>query len=241
MAKPKVLIIENQYFQFKLIYDNLDTNFEIVPKRDPASFKTLMDHVRIALDARYGKDHLEEDSMRKESFDWLMQEIRTFQPNIILMDHILLGYYLANDGITLAEFLRKEEINTPILFLSRTEQNDSRVIKVKSKVSRCEWIHKQLSGHELLSESYCEEVLIPHMHALRTSMDFEEFTQITVALQEELKKMQVPDNYDKALKKIARIKTRQYIESTELEKLRAWYNTLGDRAELDRFMKNFDL
>lgn len=154
MSSPKILVIENQLTQFETIHRFLGTDFQIFPENKRLKYRSFINLIRVFLHTGYGEYHHNEDSYRGKVFKEILEEIDRFDPKVILMDHILLGFHEANDGIDLAKFLRRAGISTPIIFLSRTRTNSAKAINAKQHVSDCDWLPKGIDGQENLTADY---------------------------------------------------------------------------------------
>jgi hypothetical protein len=162
--KLKVLLIENQKYQFKEIFEFLNEGYEVFP--DLNGFKRILDFVRICLNNRYSKER------RDTAFAKLVSEIKDFNPELFLIDHILVGNYFAKNGIDLVEKLQEIGFTQPVVFLSNTKPNTAEVISNLTKIKNFKvWIHKGYAGEEILSPDYFEKhVLLELSNILTVSL-----------------------------------------------------------------------
>lgn len=153
-GKAKILLIENQYTQFRPIAIFLHKrDFDVQPRR--VEYIPLMNNIRIFLNERYGP--LGERNKRSLAFSEIVKFIEGFTPDIFIIDQVLVGNHQGLDGIFLMEQLRPK-FPQPILFLSRTAANDVRVMENLPRLSQpTEWINKGYFGEEILNEKYFEE------------------------------------------------------------------------------------
>ncbi len=157
--KRRILIIENQFVQFKDIIKLLgNSGFDFFP--DENTFVEYIDAVKIYLNPRYPIE-------RRNSFlDKLIEMTTNFNPEILIIDHILIGAHDGEDGIDLALKFREKNLNQPIIFFSRTEQNNIDVSFKLPKVSHNkEWISKGYSGADILEEIFFKERVIPKIES----------------------------------------------------------------------------
>ena len=188
MSKINVLIIENQKSQYiqicKYIKKYGDDKFDVLPQKEEISFpedlgeyEEFMDNIRIALNTRNAKNRI---SKAKKN---IITYFNTHDIDVIIMDHNLVGWHEADDGIDLAYYLAEKEedgknkIDIPILFLSRTPLNSERFelipkysdIKEKYetiKSVKTEWVEKGYAGGALLEESYFKRNVIKKIENL---------------------------------------------------------------------------
>jgi len=140
--KKKILIFENQYYEYNKLCDKLKEQYEVVIakeldcNRTQDKFKLFADRIRIWVNENYDTKY------RNKALDYILEVIGTKEGdkivphsvlNLIIMDHILGGSYGCLTGIDLAEKLvEKIEMDKmpPILFLSKTEHaNKNRLYK----------------------------------------------------------------------------------------------------------------
>ena len=164
----KIVIIENQLTQFEKIRNKLaycEEAYSIYPDID--SYKEFLDWIRIYLDTRY------EEKRRSNFFGKIVNKIKEENPDLLIIDHILVGCHSGKTGIDLALRLRMEgEIATPILFLSRSDLNTPHISSQYPKIAEPrEWVSKNSKKKENLEDTYFNshimeriiEVLIPQL------------------------------------------------------------------------------
>lgn len=158
--KRRILIIENQFIQFKEIIKLLDSaGYQSFP--DQNSFRAYLDAIKIYLNPRYSYDR------RTLFLNKLLDMTTQFNPEILIIDHILVGTHDAQDGIDLAVMFREKGLKQPIIFFSRTELNNIDICDKLPKVSLIkEWIFKGYSGAEILEEKFFQEMVIPKIESL---------------------------------------------------------------------------
>lgn len=153
--KPKLsrlIVIENQFYQFDKIYDYLE-KFEVFPNKD--EFKKILDLVRITLNGRYCQ------SRRDDAFESLISEFIRFEPDLFIIDHILVGNYFAKNGIDFVKELQKRDFKQPIIFLSNTKPNTAEVISNLPSIQDSKlWIHKGYAGEEILDLDYFDKHVV---------------------------------------------------------------------------------
>lgn len=172
----KIILIENQFTQFKKIWNFLDEEYEVFPnikketlqseaekeKYKRNQFKDFIDLFRVCLNERYSKNY------RDDAFQKIKQIIiDEVKPDLLIIDHILVGNHEAKNGLDLAIKLRGEKISQPIMFLSRTEANSSDVIKQYPHISEKKiWINKGFAGDRILHPKYFKEDVLPQINKL---------------------------------------------------------------------------
>lgn len=154
----KILVIENQWTQFEKIRDKLLTcgeAYNIYPS-DDNSHKQFLDWIRICLDTRYGGDR------RMKYRQIVIEYIKNYNPDLIIIDHILVGCHNGETGIDLAIYLRKEgNISVPILFLSRSDINTPNICKQYPEIDEPRiWIPKGFKGKENLERDYFKDTVL---------------------------------------------------------------------------------
>ena len=147
----KIVIIENQLTQFEKIRNKLaycEEAYSIYPDID--SYKEFLDWIRIYLDTRY------EEKRRSNFFGKIVNKIKEENPDLLIIDHILVGCHSGKTGIDLALRLRMEgEIATPILFLSRSDLNTPHISSQYPKIAEPrEWVSKNSKKKENLEDTY---------------------------------------------------------------------------------------
>ncbi len=164
MDKRKILVIENQNFQYKEIIRHLGrNNIDYYPK--PEKYIELIDHVRVWVNDGYNCN-----SYRDKSLEYIYAALQEQDFDLILMDHILGGAYHCLTGIDLACALNKKRKDNekgpiPVVFLSKTENNLESRLKEYDRYetdfpNTSEWIHKGYFGDELLNKTYFDERVI---------------------------------------------------------------------------------
>ena len=164
MDKKKILVIENQNFQYKEIIRHLGrNNIEYYP--EPEKYIELIDHVRVWVNDGYDRN-----SYREKSLEYIYATLEQQDFDLILMDHILGGAYHCLTGIDLAYTLNKKRKDNnkksiPVVFLSKTENNLESRLKEYDRYdtdfpNTSEWIHKGYFGDELLNKTYFDERVI---------------------------------------------------------------------------------
>ncbi|MET1260217.1 hypothetical protein ABV409_12785 [Flagellimonas sp. DF-77] len=162
----RVFVIENQYYHFKEIWQRLnEEEYDIYPtwstNRKHETFKEVIDLVRVYLNPRYIK------SIRKNALEQLETTIKDFNPNLFIIDYILVGNYYGETGLDLALKLRELGFQQPIVFLSNSEMKSAKVIGDYPKISGSkDWIYKGFAGKVVLEKEYFEKEIIPRLNEL---------------------------------------------------------------------------
>lgn len=156
----RLLLIENQFVQFDQILSYLKSaNFSVYPAND--QFKNFLDRIRVFLNERY------DISRREKAFKDILVLLDDFKPELLIIDHILVGNHSAKNGIDLAQRLRKEKFKQPILFLSRTEQNHVDVCKHLPDIDqKTLWISKGYLGEDILDKDFFQKEVIENINLL---------------------------------------------------------------------------
>lgn len=175
-----IILIENQYRQFQLISETLRKNGypvfpDITAGGRPAviSYRELIDDVRVKLSDRYHIDKRDRAGERITAY------ISSKTPALFIVDHVLLGYTVAGGtGIDLAKFLRNFS-QLPILFLSRTPENNIDVYRglgdvIKPRV----WLHKGFSGEKILKSDYIINTVIPEIDQLIANHQYDQVKRL---------------------------------------------------------------
>ncbi|HBR54266.1 MAG TPA: hypothetical protein DEA82_08785 [Flavobacteriaceae bacterium] len=161
-----ILIVENQVTQFEQIKDNLDIGgFTFFPNE----FIDFLKIVKVAV-GNY--------NAKMEAIQIIIEYIDNNSIDLIIMDHKIGSAYSDDDGIELAEKIR-EEVDVPILFLSRTKENEAKRLRnLKTfqsdtcvKGIHWEWVHKGIIGNEILEENYVKDNVIPKVKNLLVQSD----------------------------------------------------------------------
>ena len=86
----------------------------------------------------------------------IANKIKEENPDLLIIDHILVGCHSGKTGIDLALRLRMEgEIATPILFLSRSDLNTPHISSQYPKIAEPrEWVSKNSKKKENLEDTY---------------------------------------------------------------------------------------
>lgn len=183
--KIKVAIIENQQSHFDDIskylceYQDNDVAFHIIPNGE--KYTEFTDLARIALDSRY--DNVEKEK-RGIALKRLVDFLKNQNPDILIVDHVLLGYTSTDsinpNGITLVEMMIKESsilARVPVLFLSSTLRNNAVVQEQLEKIEQQEsrvkykWENKNQFGQEgpFGGKDYFKRYIIPKVIELANS------------------------------------------------------------------------
>lgn len=168
--RKKILVIENQNFQYKEIIGYLKSNnFQYYPDIKD-NYVEFIDHVRVWVNKEY-----EHNDYRKRSFSYIY-DVMQKGFDLILMDHILGGAYHCLTGIDFARALnlkRKEENKKyiPVVFLSKTESNEENRLKQYDEYKAdfpdtSVWVHKGYFGDEILNETYFNECVVKEINRL---------------------------------------------------------------------------
>jgi hypothetical protein len=173
----KVAIIENQQSHFDDIskylceYQDNDVTFHIIP--NGGKYAEFTDLARIALDSRY--DNVAKEK-RRLALKRLVDFLNNNNPDILIVDHVLLGYTSTDsinpNGITLVEKMMKESsklAKVPVLFLSSTLRNNAVVQEQLEKIEQQEssvkykWENKNQFGQEgpFGGKDYFNRYIIP--------------------------------------------------------------------------------
>lgn len=160
---PKIIIIENQKEQFKilrqgLVANNVASANDIYPK--VSEWQSFMNHIKIAINNDY--DYIEYGEYlrveKKEVYD-IIQEKR---PDLIIIDY-LLGGATCEKGVELAIDIVNNVANQQlsIIFVSRERpSNDYDEFKEKNKGKiYVDWLSKSYSQDKILENPYIKNVL----------------------------------------------------------------------------------
>ncbi len=151
----KIILIENQYSQFKQIYQHLiQAGFTVYPSDKLEDFKNFIDIIKIFLNKRYGG--IEEGSRRSIVFNEILNIIKNnFKPSLFIIDYILIGHHEGQTGIYLGQMLRKSKITEPILFLSKAARNNNDILfNLGKELEPRDWCDKGYAGEDILDEEY---------------------------------------------------------------------------------------
>lgn len=176
---PKIIIIENQITQFKvlrkgLVANNVVSNGDIYP--DVEEWKSFMSHVKIAINEDY--DDIISGEYRRIAKTMIFEKIREFKPDIFIIDY-LLGGTTCEKGVELAQDI-VDNIVSPqfsIIFLSRElplgDDYDRFKEKYKGKIY-IDWLSKSYSQDEVLEKNYIKEVLCRELKTVLTKNNLSE-------------------------------------------------------------------
>lgn len=161
--KRKILVIENQQYQFDPIVDYLK-DYDVFPKK-AKDYSTFIDCVRVWVNEQYEKDY------RDIALANIREKINENKIELILMDHLLGGAQHCHTGIDLAiEINKVEKPELPIAFLSQVEHTEKRRSEAYEKYKKdhklSKWIHKGYFGDEILKEDYFKSRVIPEIENL---------------------------------------------------------------------------
>ncbi len=145
-AKRRIVIVENQLYEFKLIIANM-AKYDYYPSVD--EFKDFLDNIEIFLNPRYPTT--KQDSAR----EYIFQKLRYLKPEMFILDYILVGNHRGLTGVDLGLELAKE-FKVPIIFLSHTESNKDYIKEGLEKFTdvKATWLPKGFSGVPLLDKTY---------------------------------------------------------------------------------------
>lgn len=201
----KIVIIENQLTQFEKIRNKLaycEDTYNIYPDID--SYKEFLDWIRIYLDTRY------EEKRRLNFFRKIVNKIKEENPDLLIIDHILVGCHSGKTGIDLALKLRTEgKIATPILFLSRSDLNTPHISSQYPKIAEPrEWVSKNSKKKENLEDAYFND----HIMDIIKKLLKKERTPIKDRIINQLrdKSTNIPDDSD--MENIINKLTKQFID-----------------------------
>ncbi|HEY8560159.1 MAG TPA: hypothetical protein VIL74_07270 [Pyrinomonadaceae bacterium] len=236
--KKKVLIVENQFLQFKAIHYLLNkAGFEIFP--DENSFKEFLDGVRICLNTRY-------TPIRQNKY-WnkILGKTIEYNPDIIIIDHILVGSHEAEDGIDLAIKFRKYNVKQPFIFFSRTDINNIDICDRLPKVlPKSRWIVKGYSGADILEPIFFEKKVIPEIEALLDSNLGNEQTSTLIDSSKLLRLKDKLAGLEKTRKlletNVNRYRNEIIIESDLAIKIKLEYKLEEFKAELEKVEAEID-
>lgn len=160
MKKCKILLVENQKCQFKIIIDLFKHNpgeeieFDIFPQEK--GYEDFIDNIRVYLNKYY------KEEVRNKALDNVIAQISNFNANkdldFFVIDHKLVGCHYSFSGIDLAKELKKNyNFNQFLIFLSRTsplnEDVMNNLVELKEHVDY-EWVSKGYAGKEILQPEY---------------------------------------------------------------------------------------
>ncbi|MBC2705143.1 hypothetical protein [Desulfobacula sp.] len=157
MGEAKILLIENQESQFKKIKERFsEQEFIIFPPNDGENHLEFTEKIRIVLNSRYGT---RSESKRKNAINQTVKYVKENKIDVLIIDHKLIGFHKAPTGIDLAKIFFDNNIRLPVIFLSRTPENDKDVKrnlkKIEGKVDYT-WVEKGYAGEALSNDAYFE-------------------------------------------------------------------------------------
>lgn len=156
---PRIVLIENQFREYNKFRMKLDRHHVVYPAQD--EYINFINHIRVFLNPRY-------DRLRKPAFEKALEMIGEFTPDLLIIDHILVGNHTGETGIALALELRKT-IKKPIIFLSRTVRNDIDVcinLPMLKPQSSVVWVPKGYPGSDFTEEPFFSEQILPTITAM---------------------------------------------------------------------------
>jgi hypothetical protein len=231
MNRHKILLIENQITQFKFITQKLSTDFDVYPKI--SDFIKYMNYVRICLTKRYDAATFNQGLRREKALNELVEYIRENKFNLIIIDHILVGYHDGENGIHLAMKLDKEGIKLPIIFLSRTSENNEDVKNKlpQSGITNTIWVEKGYAGQGLGNDTYFNKYVKYNINEL-----------LGKTIKQMLDSFLAEDYLQKCFTNIKKIRNEKKIESyseSQLSALISFYNREDWKVdELEILLKN---
>jgi CheY-like chemotaxis protein len=158
--KKKILIIDNQQYEFKNIVEFLKDKYETFPSE--VKFVVFMNNVHVIINNNYSNEYIE------QAKKYLFTFIKEKKIDLILMDHIL-GSYHCDTGIELARKIYNPDNNMPnipIVFFSKTNSTNHKLLKdydsFKEEFSavKSEWAPKGYFGYEHLDPEYFQSKVI---------------------------------------------------------------------------------
>jgi len=160
----KILLVENQYLQFKKVAFMLRSErFEVFPTG--RKYISFINDVRIFLNERYGP--LDKPGKRATAYTNIVAALAGIKPDIFIIDQVLVGHHKALDGIHLVEKLRSIYKEQPVIFLSRTANNDEHVMESLPKIGQPHvWINKGYFGEEILNKEYFDKYVLAKVKKL---------------------------------------------------------------------------
>lgn len=158
--RGKIVVIENQIRQFEDIFRMLtDKEYEVYPTI--GEFKDFIDAIRVHLNPRYSRDR------RNDALKEVLSKVKAVTPDILIIDHILVGNDSSENGIDLAVKFRKEGFAMPIAFFSRTVPNDFSIIENLPRVEEIKvWLPKAYWGGINLDDPLFKNKVIPELDKL---------------------------------------------------------------------------
>lgn len=203
---------------------------EIYPSEE--RFTSFIDKVRVCLNQNYRHD------IRDQAFEQIVKEVRSFTPDIFLIDHVLVGCHRSDTGLDLARRLRARDFDQPFIFLSRTLESSEKVMnKLPLVTGQKTWIPKGYAGKEILELEFFREKVVKQIERFLPSVKKESVThymQIFYGLLKELD-LAHPDK----LENISALKTRfDHTEEKRVEELQSKLEQL--RAIYDKHRESIE-
>lgn len=170
MGGKNFLVVENQQTQFKKIEENLrKEGYNVFPKESDAdcNVEEFVNCVKVWVNEEYP------DAYKEAAFEKICDQIERWQIDLILMDHILGGGCKCKTGIDLARAInsKREGAELPVLFMSRTEENEKGRLMAYNRYTTdfpqlSQWRHKGFFGDEILNEDYFSNFVIAAIEEL---------------------------------------------------------------------------
>jgi hypothetical protein len=201
----KILLIENQFTQFDTLQRELSSRYEVFPEQMPTqpenvvAFKAFMDLIRVILNPRYKRKQGE------RAFNELMAYINEKEPDLLVVDYILVSHSAAETGAALAKKIRgafPPEKIIPVLFISRTPRDRIDVIKSVDSMKNKDWADKQYYAGTLLDHIYVTDVVIPKIDALLAETKEEVEKMDRVEISTNLQKMLRMPKFERAMESL---------------------------------------
>lgn len=149
MKKRKILLIENQFSQFKEIYNRL-YEFEVFPPLE--EYGQVMDLVRVFLNERYPPQ------LRSLAETHLKSYVKDNQFDLYIIDYRLTGCHDGRKGDYLASKLRGFQsagITVPVLFLSGHPKNEENVLRTFEDMPEPKaWVEKGYASSRIIDNDY---------------------------------------------------------------------------------------
>lgn len=169
------MIIDNQFADYRLIYDKIQSvEYDVYPKPDreknPDDYYTkIIDYVRIYLNPYY-------QERSKKALEKLILYIKNREIELLIIDYKLSGTYDGKTGVDLLIEINgsKKIKHLNYLFLSRTSKKiESVQKKMQSLPLAVEWIEKDESGLKMDDPSYFQSHIIQKLPKLLGKPKFE--------------------------------------------------------------------
>jgi hypothetical protein len=170
--KRKILIIENQEFQYSELLHHLEKldclkKYDFYPTKD--DYVCFIDNVRVWVNKEYKPNYI------TDALNYLNKFIVDKKIELILVDHILGGAHHCFTGIRLAEALNETRTTSntvlPVIFISKTEHTDkTRITDFESYKSKypntSKWVHKGYFGDVILEPEFLKKNVVPEIEKL---------------------------------------------------------------------------